>query len=129
MPGNLTNLLDGPIGGNSTSAAQAVSSATNRPAQNINGCQVISIQCVISAASSPSGASAKGQVSNDAGPSPTNCVDLTSPASQNITANGALMYKGGDFVNPGFKWVRLAFAISSGSFTATTSIVGKGTVN
>lgn len=129
MPGNFVNLIDGPIGGNSTNAAQAVSSATNSPAQNVTGCAVLSIQTVISAASSPTGASAKVQVSNDPGPTPTNWVDLSSPASQNITANGTLMYKGDDFVNPGFKWARLAFAISSGSFTATTTILGKGSVN
>nr|MBA2708921.1 hypothetical protein [Gemmatimonadaceae bacterium] len=58
----------------------------------------------------------------------TNWFALSSPAAQNITVNGTLLFSGGSLINPGFKHVRVAFACASGSYTATTTILGKGPV-
>lgn len=105
-----------------TQSATGVSAATNGSAVSLAGALTLSAQAALSNLSTPSGASAILQVSNDAeNVTPSNWTDYGS--SQNISASGTLFF---EKANPSGNWARIKFAIASGSFDASTVFVVKG---
>lgn len=97
--------------------SQAITAATNSESVKLRYIETYSVQVVTSAVSSPSGASVKLQASNDA----TNWSDITG-TSNNITATGNVVI---NVAEAGYKYVRAAFLISSGSITSEVIFVGK----
>jgi hypothetical protein len=97
-----------------TQSETGVTGTTYGDAIALDGALTVSAQVNVSNSQSLSGASAKLQVSNDpVDESPSVWTDYGS--SQNITTDAALFF---EKANPSGNWVRLAFAISSGSFDA-----------
>lgn len=76
----------------------------------------VSAQIVVTAASSPGTASVKLQASNDN----TNWVDVGS--ATNITTNTTILLEDTDV---SYAFLRVTFAIASGSFTAEVIVSGK----
>ena len=89
----------------------------------LDGAFTVSAQMVVSSVSSPSGASAIFQVSDDSTDTlaPSNWTDYGS--SQNVTASGNLFF---EKINPTGNFLRLRFACASGSFVSSTNFVVKG---
>jgi hypothetical protein len=105
-----------------TQSETGVTGTTYGDAIALDGALTVSAQVNVSNSQSLSGASAKLQVSNDpVDESPSVWTDYGS--SQNITTDAALFF---EKANPSGNWVRLAFAISSGSFDADSELVVKG---
>lgn len=98
-------------------SSQTVNSATNSTSTKLKYIETFAVQVDISSSSSPSGASVKLQASND----DSNWIDI-SGTSNNITADGNILI---NVTDAGYKYVRAAFAISSGSFVAVATITGK----
>lgn len=95
----------------------SIDEATNTVSSpNLRRVKDLSAQIVVTAASTPSSASATLQKSNDG----TNWVDVASATS--ISANGTIMIEDSDV---GYSFARVAFAISSGSFSARVLLSGQ----
>lgn len=84
---------------------------------DVSGCDSVAFQLVASAASSPNTANIQLVGSLDK-------VGLNNVGSAvNVTANGTYSVSS---VDPVFRWYRVAYAIASGSYTASLSVLAKG---
>lgn len=97
-------------------SSQSISADTNSSSISCKYVDLLSVQVDISSASSPS-ATVKLQASNDN----SNWVDIDG-SSVSITADGTEIISVSDFSH---RWVRAAFTVSSGSFTAQVLVSGK----
>jgi hypothetical protein len=98
-------------------ASTEITAATNSSAQLLKYADNYAVQVVTSAVDTPVSASVKLQGSNDN----SNWADIAN-TSNNITGTGNILINQQDV---GYKYVRAAFAISSGSITSSVIITGK----
>lgn len=94
-----------------------VSAATNTAAQNLRYADNAAVQVITSAIDAPVSASVKLQASNDN----VNWFDIAN-TSNNITATGNIVI---NLQDVGYKWLRAAFAIASGTITCKVTVTGK----
>lgn len=94
-----------------------IAGATNSISQRLRYIRDLSVQIIISAVSSPSGASVKLQASND----DINYTDISGTSSA-ISATGNILI---NVDGAGYKYIRAVFAIASGTITAEVIFVGK----
>ena len=98
-------------------SSQIVSAGTQSQSINLEFLTQFSIQINITSTSGLSGVSVKLQASNDN----SNFIDIPD-SSVDITSDVCIMI---NERNSGFKWVRVAFVVGAGSFTAEAIIAGR----
>ena len=96
-----------------------ISAATTTDPVSLRCVGDFSVQVDVTAVATPTGASVKLQASNY-NTDEAVWTDLTG-TSNNITAAGTILISQ---ANPGYKFVRASFAITSGSVTASAMIAG-----
>lgn len=98
-------------------ASTTIDSAQQSSSVNIANIDNYAIQVIVSAVNSPSGITVTLQASND----DTNWIDVDNTETT-ISATGSVMY---DVADPGYKYVRLDFARTSGDITASAILTGR----